>query len=139
MRAMFSLTPWSLARRVDRGRRAVLLLLLAALLYGFGLHAARACVTNLSTAAQHAVPHDGQPCHGDSGIGVSEAACEAHCRTDAQTGRHSPSFDLMAAAPPNLSAALVPEAPADLSTPEAAPPWRSSGPPLHILLQRLLN
>jgi hypothetical protein len=138
---MFALTPWSLARRARAGRRAVLLLVLAALLYGFGMHAARACVTTPSTAAHHAASHGGPPCHGaaDADVDVAGAACEAHCRTDTQTGRSVPNFDLAAVMPPDLAAGLAPEVPADLSAPVAAPPRRDSGPPLHILLQRLLN
>ncbi len=136
---MFALTPWSLARRAHAGRRAVLLLVLAALLYGFGMHAARACATTPATAAHHAAPHGGPPCHGTADVDVAGAACEAHCRTDTQTGRSAASLDLAAVVPPDLGAALAPQVPADLSAPVTAPPRRDSGPPLHILLQRLLN
>lgn len=136
---MFALTPWSLARRAQAGRRAVLLLVLAALLYGFGMHAARACVTTPATAAHHALPHADATCHGAADVDVAGAACEAHCRTDTQTARSAANLDLSAVAPPDLSAGLASEVPADLSAPEAAPPRRDSGPPLHILLQRLLN
>lgn len=134
---MFALAPWSLARRAAFGRRAVLLLLLAALLYGFGMHAARACAHRLPAVAQlNAMPEE-HPCHGD--IDVAKAACEAHCQTDTQSGRLSPSFDLPAAAPLDVLPALAPAAPIGPLALDVAPPRRDTGPPLHILLHRLLR
>jgi hypothetical protein len=134
---MFALSPWSLARRADFGRRALLLLMLAALLYGFGLHAARACVPSAPAAAHHGTSQGGSPCHGD--IDVAQAACEALCNTDTQSGRASLSFDLPAATPLDLSASLAPPAPLGPLARDTAPPRRDTGPPLHILLHRLLR
>jgi len=132
---MPSLSPWTLARRADRGRRALLLFVLAALLYGFGLHAARACVAHNLPAPQPVA--EASPCHGAAAIDIAEGACEVHCQTDLQTGRPT-AFDLPAAAPlpvvpvPALAAPVTPLAlardhPAD------------TGPPLHLLLHRLLR
>ncbi len=135
---MFALAPWSIARRAAPGRRAVLLLLLAALLYGFGIHAARACAHGPAAAAQAAMPSGDTPCqHGD--IDVAEAACEAHCRADTQSGRVSVSFDLPAAAAPGTAPVLAPPATVGLLALDAAPPRGDTGPPLHILLHRLLR
>lgn len=135
---MLALAPWSLARRAAFGRRAVLLLVLAALLYGLGLHAARACAHGSAVLAQQAALAGNPPCHhGD--VDVAEAACEAYCRTDTQSGRASPSFDLPAAAPLDFAPSLVPPAPVGPLALDAAPPRRDTGPPLHILLHRLLR
>jgi hypothetical protein len=105
---MFALSPWSLGRRAASGRRAVLLLVLAALLYGFGLHAARACVPGASAAVHHSASVGVAPCNGE--IDVAQGACEVVCNTDTQSGRASLSFDLPAAAPPDLFASLAPPA-----------------------------
>jgi len=137
MRPMFALSPWSIARHAAGGRRAVLLLVLAALLYGFGMHAARACAQVSVAVAQHGVLPGGHPCHGE--IDPAQAACETHCNTDAQSGRVSLSFDFPAAAPLDLTASLAPLAPVGPPEPEVAPPRRDTGPPLHILLHRLLR
>ena len=134
---MFALTPWSLARRAAVGRRTVLLLVLAALLYGFGIHAARACAHNRVATAQESGVSGGHPCHGE--IDLAQAACETHCKSDAQSGRASPSFELPAAAPLPLAASMAPRAPIGLIALDAAPPRRDTGPPLHILLHRLLR
>ncbi len=139
MRPMFVLAPWSLARRSVCGRRAVLLLLLAALLYGFGLHAARACSPGAEAPRHHDAVAGGSPCHGDMNIDVAEAACEAHCRTDVQAGRSSSGFDLPAAVPLDLAASPVPPPPAGSILASLTPARRDSGPPLHILLHRLLR
>jgi hypothetical protein len=136
---MLALAPWSLARGNARGRRAVLLLLLAALLYGFGLHAARACNHAAATALHQAAASAGSPCHGNGDIDIAEAACEAHCRTDVQSGRSSPSFDLPPAVPLDLTAALMPQHPVATVATGLAPARRDTGPPLHILLHRLLR
>lgn len=135
---MPAFSPWSLARRADRGRRAVLLLALAALLYVFGMHAARACGHVASAMVQHSAA---SPCHdeADADVDLAQAACEAHCRTDAQTGRASPSFDLSAAAPLCVALLPAPPAAAETLTLAAAPPRGDTGPPLHILLHRLLR
>lgn len=132
-------SPWSLARRADRGRSAVLLLALAALLYVFGMHAARACGHVASATVQHSAA--ASPCHdeADADVDFAQAACEAHCRTDAQTGRVSPSFDLPAAAPLCVVLPPAPPAAAEPLTLAAAPPRGDTGPPLHILLHRLLR
>jgi hypothetical protein len=135
---MFALAPWSLARRAAHGRRAVLLLVLAALLYGFGMHAARACVPS-SAAAHHTAISGGHPCHGEADVDLAQAACELHCHTDTQSGRSSLSFEFPAAAPLDLTASLAPLAPVGPPEPEFAPPRRDTGPPLHILLHRLLR
>jgi hypothetical protein len=135
---MSFLSPWTLARRADRGRRAVLLFALAALLYGFGLHSARACIPHATPTTHHATA-EGIPCHGTTEIDIAEAACEVHCRTDVQSGRLSLVFDLPAAAP--LPAPPAPEPPAlidPLVLADALPPG-DTGPPLHILLHRLLR
>jgi hypothetical protein len=135
---MSVLSPWTIARRADRGRRAVLLFVLAALLYGFGLHAARACVPHTAPPTAHSAA-DGVPCHGADEIDVAEVACEVHCRTDVQSGRLSLAFDLPAAAP--LPVPFAPEPPA-LTGPlllAGAPLSGDTGPPLHILLHRLLR
>lgn len=136
---MLDFSPWSLARRADRGRRAVLLLALAALLYVFGMHAARACGHVASASVKHNAA--ASPCHDEANadVDLAQAACEAHCRTDTQTSRVSPSFDLPAAAP--LCFALTPAPPASVEslTLAAAPPRGDTGPPLHILLHRLLR
>jgi hypothetical protein len=134
---VIALSPWSLARRTAAARRAVLWLLLAALLFGFGMHAARACVPGVPAAAHHAA--GGSPCHGEPDIDLAEAACEAHCRTDIQSGRASPSFDLPPAAPADLSASMAPPPPVGPLTVAHAEPCRGTGPPLHILLHRLLR
>jgi hypothetical protein len=134
-----SVLPWTLARQAGRSRHALLLLVLAALLYGFGLHAARACVQH--SAPQEHVAAGAGPCHGQSGVDVdvAEAACELHCRTDVQSGRLSLSFDLPAAAPAP-AVVTAPAAPVDLlAALVEEPPRGSSGPPLHILLHRLLR
>jgi hypothetical protein len=134
---MLALSPWSLGRRAACGRRAVLLLVLAALLYGFGLHAARACMPSASAAVSHSASAGGNPCHGE--IDVAQAACEVVCNTDTQSGRASLSFDLPAAAPLDLSVSLAPPTPVGSLTLATAPPRRDTGPPLHILLHRLLR
>ena len=135
---MLAWAPWSLARRAAFGRRAVLLLVLAALLYGFGMHAARACAHNTAAIAQAASPAGAPPCHhGD--VDVAEAACEAHCRTDTQSGRLSLSFELPAAAPLPVISSLAPPPPIGQLALDATPPRRDTGPPLHILLHRLLR
>lgn len=139
MRPMFVLAPWSLARRSVCGRRAVLLVLLAALLYGFGLHAARACGAGATAAIHHEADASGSPCHGDVNIDVAEAACEAHCRTDVQAGRASSGFDLPVAMPLDLAASPVPPSPVGSILAGLTPTRRDSGPPLHILLHRLLR
>jgi hypothetical protein len=139
MQCMFFLSPWALARRTANGRRAVLLFVVAAMLYGFGMHAARACVPTAAAvgAYGHAVQQSGHPCQGE--IDPAQAACETHCNTDAQSGRVSLSFDFPAAAPLDLTASLAPLAPVGPPEPEIAPPRRDTGPPLHILLHRLLR
>jgi hypothetical protein len=134
---MFDLSPWTLARRAAEGRRITLLLVIAALLYGFGLHAARACVPTAAVAIAAIDRAGGDPCHGE--VDLTQAACEAHCRTDTQSGRTSFGFDLPAALPLDLAptlAAAVPIGPLALA---AAPSRRDTGPPLHILLHRLLR
>lgn len=140
IRRMSALSPWSLARRAAAGRRGVLLLVLAALLYGFAMHAARACQQPGAIAgAQDIAAVQGAPCHHGE-ADVAQAACEAHCRTDAQSSRLSLSFDLPAAAPADLVAApLAPLLPARTVVPDTAPQRRDTGPPLHILLHRLLR
>jgi hypothetical protein len=137
MRAMSAWAPWSLARRVAFGRRAVLLLVLTTLLYGFGMHAARACAHQLPVIAQLSAMPEQHPCHGD--IDVAKGACEAHCQTDTQSGRVSPGFDLPAAAPVEVTASLVPPPPIEQLALADAAPRRDNGPPLHILLHRLLR
>jgi len=139
MRRM-SVLPWTLARRADRSRHALLLFVLAALLYGFGLHAARACVQHGAPLQQHAAA-DAGTCHGhvDFDVDVAEAACELHCRTDVQSGRLSLSFDLPAAAPAPVPVVAAPTAPIELLALVEEPPRGNSGPPLHILLHRLLR
>lgn len=133
------LSPWTLARRAGRGRRAVLLFTLAALMFVFGLHAARACVPHAAPATHHAGAAEGIPCHGATETDIAEAACEVHCRTDVQSGRLSLVFDLPVAAP--LPAPLAPEPPAliDPLLLADALPRGDTGPPLHILLHRLLR
>lgn len=135
---MFALSPWSIARRAGIARRAIVWLVLAAILYGFGMHAARACVhDSVAVAAAGALAGD-PPCHhGD--VDVAEAACEAHCRTDTQSGRLSLSFDLPPAAPVDLAAALATPTPVGLLPADFAPSRRDTGPPLHIVLHRLLR
>jgi len=135
---MLAWAPWSLARRAAFGRRAVLLLVLAAVLYGFGMHAARACAHNAAAIAQATNHAGGPPCHHGE-IDVAEAACEAHCRTDTQSGRLSLSFDLPAAAPLAVTPSMALPSPAGQLALDAAPPRRDTGPPLHILLHRLLR
>jgi hypothetical protein len=131
---MFALPgPWSTARRDGAARR--LLLLLGTFLYGFGLHAARAsCMPAATYAAALAV---GETCHGE--LDAAQAACEAHCRTEVQSSRLTPGFDLPAAVPPDLGASL--DAPAPVGPLVRAPTERrtDAGPPLHILLHRLLR
>jgi len=138
MRAMPHLTPWSLARRTAVGRRAVLLLVLAALLYGFGMHAARACAHQTAVMAQASSQAGSPPCHHGE-ADVAEAACEVHCRTDTQSGRLSLSFDLPAAAPLGFLPPPAAPAPVLLLALDVAPARRDGGPPLHILLHRLLR
>jgi hypothetical protein len=115
----------------------VLLLALAALLYGMAMHAARACVPAATPVGSLAA--EAERCHGDPAASVAEAACEAHCRTDVQSSRVDVSFDLPAAAPQDV---VVAHAPLTLLEPVAlaqSPPRRDTGPPLHILLHRLLR
>lgn len=138
MRAMPALTPWSLARRAAVARRAVLLLVLAALLYGFGMHAARACAHQTAAIAQATSQAGSPPCHHGE-ADVAEAACEVHCRTDTQSGRLSLSLDLPAAAPLGFLPPPAVPAPVLLLALDVAPARRDSGPPLHILLHRLLR
>jgi len=134
---MFALSPWSLGRRAACGRRAVLLLVLATLLYGFGMHAARACVPGASAAVHHSASAGAVPCHGE--IDVAQGACEVVCNTDTQSGRTSLSFDLPVAAPLDISASLAPPPPVGALALDTASPRRDTGPPLHILLHRLLR
>jgi hypothetical protein len=131
--------PWTLARRADRSRRALLLLVLAALLYGFGMHAARACAPVTALQANLQWQTDGDGCHGESGAPVADAACEAHCRADVQSSRAAFSFDLPAAAPADFAASLALPGLPETLTLALAPVPRDPGPPLHILLQRLLR
>ena len=137
---MSAWAPWSLARRAAFGRRAVLLLVLVALLYGFGMHAARACVHDpvVAAGAQAGDLAGDPPCHqGD--VDVAEAACEVHCRTDTQSGRLSLTFDLPPAAPLNVPPPPALVAAVVLPVADLAPPRGDTGPPLHILLHRLLR
>lgn len=134
---MFVLAPWSIARRAAFGRRTVLLIVVAALLYGIGMHAARACAPGASAAVHQSAAAVDNPCHGE--IDVARGACEALCNTDTQSGRVSPSFDLPVAAPLDLSASLTPPSPVGPLVLVAAPTRRDTGPPLHILLHRLLR
>ncbi len=137
---MAALSPWSLARRVA-GRRGVLLFVIAAMLYGFGLHAALACQpavkTGVAVSDVVAAVH-GSPCHHDE-ADVAQAACEAHCRTDTQSSRLSLSFDLPEAALTGFAPVPLPVPLAGPSAPDASPLRRDTGPPLHILLHRLLR
>lgn len=135
---MLASTPWSLARGAAIGRRSVLLLALAALLYCFGMHAAQACAHGAAAVMQAGNLAGDAPCHHQD-VDVAEAACEAHCRTDTQSGRLSLSFDLPAAVPVALAVTLAPATPAEPPATESAPPRRDTGPPLHILLHRLLR
>jgi hypothetical protein len=135
---MFALSPWTLARRAAGGRRTLLLFVVAALLYGFGLHAARACLPAAGTATHaHAAQSGGHPCSDE--VDLAQAACETHCQSDAQSGRALIGFDLPAAAPPNLAASLAPPKPSGPHARGAAQLRRDSGPPLHIVLHRLLR
>ncbi len=133
-------TLWSIARNDGATRRVLLLLMLGALLYGFGVQAARACLpTVLASHAHHAALTGlaAEPCHDDAG--VVQLVCESHCRTDAQSARLSFSFDLPVAAPldaPRPAAPLPLAAPGDSG---AEPPLRDSGPPLHVLFHRFLR
>ncbi len=136
IRAVSALNPWSVACRADSARRALLLVLLAALLFGFGLHAARACVPAAATAALLGAEHG--PCHGNQEFDLAEAACETHCHTEVQSGRLAAAFDLPVAMPLGLAAALAPALPPPVIV--AIPPARrDTGPPLHLLLHRLLR
>jgi len=138
---MFDMSPWTLARRATGGRHAALLLVIAALLYGFGMHAARACapVAAAQGSLQWQIDRTGDGCHGNSEAHVADAACEAHCRADVQSSRAAFSFDLPAAAPADFAAALTPPLPPKPMALALAPVLRDTGPPLHILLQRLLR
>lgn len=135
---MFFQIPWSLARGAIAGRRAVLLLVLAAVLYGFGMHSARACVKGAIEIAPVVDLAAEPPCHHDD-ADLAEAACEAHCRTDTQSGRLSLSFDLPAAAPVDFAAAPAPLVPTASLATECTATRRETGPPLHIVLHRLLR
>lgn len=137
---MLAMTPWSLARRSAAGRRGVVMILLTVLLYALCMHAARAC--HPAAAAVHhgaevvAEAHCGG---GDEDVDVAQAACEAHCRNDAQSSRLSLSFDLPAAAPAVFAPPAAPMPPAQSPAPGFAPELHDWGPPLHILLHRLLR
>ena len=132
------MSPWSLARRVSGGRRGIVMLVLAALLYALGMHAARACHPVSTEQIGGVAVVQGTACHQDE-PDAAQAACEAHCRNDAQSGRLSLSFDLPAAMPTGIVQALVLPLAPQVSVPELAPGRRDSGPPLHILLHRLLR
>jgi hypothetical protein len=104
------------------------------------MHAARACVHDpvAVAGAQAGDLADDPPCHhGD--VDVAEAACEVHCRTDTQSGRLSLTFDLPPAAPLNAPLPSAPVAAVVLPLADLAPPRGDTGPPLHILLHRLLR
>lgn len=136
---MLAMTPWSLARRSAAGRRGVVMILLTVLLYALCMHAARACHP---AAAVHygAEVVAGAHCGGgDEDVDVAQAACEAHCRNDAQSSRLSLSFDLPAAAPAVFAPPAAPMPPAQSPAPGFAPELHDWGPPLHILLHRLLR
>ena len=134
---MLARSPWTLARHADGSRRALLLFVVAALLFGFGMHAARACIPVAPAAAQAHAVQPAQPCHGE--VDLAQAACETHCNSDAQSGRASLNFDLSAAAPTDLAVVLAPPVPVGPLALDTAPPRRDTGPPLHILLHRLLR
>ena len=129
--------PWGLARRSPCGRRAVLMMLVAALLFGLGMHPSRACTQAAARALEPVMSADSGPCHGED-LEVAHAACETYCQSDTQSGRVSTLADLPVAAPA-VHAALVPLSPASRFAWTAAPLPRDSGPPLHILLHRLLR
>lgn len=138
---MFALPhPWSIARRGGTLRRALLLIVLGAVLYGIGVQAARACLPAVLVSHVHTVATaDGQPepCHGDAG--AARAVCESHCRSDAQSTRASLNFDLPAAAPVDIAGPIVPVMLVAHNDGDTAPPPRDNGPPLHLLFQRFLR
>ncbi len=133
-------TPWSIARHAGATRRALLLLMLGALLYGLGVQAARACLPTVLASHTHAAAlagTDAERCHSDAG--VVQLVCESHCKTDAQTARLSFAFDLPAAAPLDAPRPAAPLLLAALSSGDDAAPLRDSGPPLHLLFHRFLR
>lgn len=114
---------------------------LGALLYALCMHAARACHPAALPAAPAtaAVAVASTHCGEGEEVDVAQAACEAHCRNDAQTSRLSLSSDLPAADLAVFAPASAPLLPAHASVPETPPELRDWGPPLHILLHRLLR
>ena len=135
-----ALAPWSLARRTGNARRALLLLMLGALLYGFGVLAARACLPTVLATHMQAVAvasAEPAPCHGDAGI--TQAVCESHCRTDVQNSRISLNFDLPAAVPLETAIPVTPIIAVALSDSDPSLPSRDGGPPLHVLFHRYLR
>lgn len=132
-------SPWSLGRRAAAGRRGLVLFVLAALLYALAMHAARACQPLVQAAFDESATI-ASPCHhGQDEANAAQAACEAHCRADAQPSRDTLSVDLpeAALAPFAQPAAPVPALPTTAA--QASPPARDCGPPLHLLLHRLLR
>jgi hypothetical protein len=135
-----ALAPWSIARRTGGLRRALLLLMLGALLYGLGVQAARACLPVALATHMHVVG-DGSaepaPCHDDAGI--TQAVCESHCRADAQNSRVTLNFDLPAAVPVQAETAVAPLIAVAVSEGDPSLPSRDGGPPLHVLFSRYLR
>jgi hypothetical protein len=113
------------------------MMFMAALLFGLGMHPARACTQAAARAAEQVLSAGSGPCHGE-GLEVAQAACETYCQSDTQSGRVSSLADLPVAAPA-AHAAFVPLPPASRFAWTATPRPADSGPPLHILLHRLLR
>jgi hypothetical protein len=130
--------PWSIARGSAVSRQVLLLLVLGALLYGFVVHAARACVQAAAPAQAEALASGSPSDHCHESEAAALTACESHCRADAQSSRASLSFDLPAAAPLDAAVPLAPIITLAASD-GAAPPPRDSGPPLHVLFHRFLR
>lgn len=132
--------PWSIARSNGSFRRALVLIVIGALLYGIGVQTARACLPAVLQSHLHvATTFHGEPapCHGDAGI--TRAVCESHCRSEAQSTRASLNVDLPAAAPLDMLGAVSPVIVVARNDAEATTPPRDSGPPLHVLFHRFLR
>ena len=101
------------------------MLVLAALLYALGMHAARACHPVSTEQIGGVAVVQGTACHQDE-PDAAQAACEAHCRNDAQSGRLSLSFDLPAAMP-TAAAIRGANTRARIRPPARGAPCRSAG------------
>jgi hypothetical protein len=134
---------WILGARRDRRTRAVLIVALAALVFGLALQSARACASAVNAgggiaqaSASRASDFDARHCHHDAGASLD--ACFVHCEQDGQAARASADAgadDLRLAAVDSTSAYGARQA--TRPAPEPAPDARRLDLPAYLLLHRL--